>query len=83
MFRTVMSIKRYKFLYRCRFDDRNTREERKKIDKLAPIRDLFTIFVNNYKTCYLVSQNITIDEKLEGFRGRCQFRQYIPSKPNK
>ena len=24
-----------------------------------------------------------VDEKLEGFRGRCSFRQYIPSKPNK
>ena len=26
---------------------------------------------------------MTIDEKLEAFRGRCGFKQYIPSKPNK
>ncbi|KAJ8926975.1 hypothetical protein NQ314_020616 [Rhamnusium bicolor] len=32
---------------------------------------------------YSPSENVTIDEKLEGLRGRCSFRQYIPSKPNK
>lgn len=26
---------------------------------------------------------MTIDEKLEAFRGRCNFKQYIPSKSNK
>ncbi|KAK9730392.1 Transposase IS4 [Popillia japonica] len=28
-------------------------------------------------------KNLTIDEKLEAFRGRCKFRQYLPSKPAK
>lgn len=27
--------------------------------------------------------NVTIDEMLESFRGRCSFRQYMPSKSNK
>jgi hypothetical protein len=26
---------------------------------------------------------MTIDEMLVGFPGKCSFRQYIPSKPNK
>lgn len=30
-----------------------------------------------------MSEYCTIDEKLEPFRGRCQFRQYIKSKPAK
>lgn len=40
--RQVMSYKRFLFLIRClRFDDRNTREEKKKIDKLAAVRDIY------------------------------------------
>lgn len=52
-------------------------------DKLAPIRDVFDSFVEKCKTAYTPFQNVTIDEKLEAFRGRCSFRQYIPSKPNR
>lgn len=33
--------------------------------------------------CYTIGENATIDEMLEGFRGKCNFRQYIPNKPNK
>lgn len=79
-----MSIKRFKFITRClRFDDKITREERKKTDRLAAIREIFTIFVANCQKCYTLGENVTIDEKLEGFRGRCIFKQYIPNKPNK
>lgn len=83
-FGLVMNIKRFKTLIRCfRFDDRNTREERKKIDRLAPVRDIFTKFVQNCQKSYIPGENLTIDEMLPGFRGNCPFRQYIPSKPNK
>ncbi|KAB0804247.1 hypothetical protein PPYR_01217 [Photinus pyralis] len=70
-------------IYRLRFDDLETREARQSIDKLAPIRDLFEEFVENCKGNYSLSHSVTIDEKLEAFRGRCSFRQYIPSKPSK
>lgn len=83
-FRLVMNLKRFKFLVRCtRFDDINTRESRKAQDKLAAVRDMFQLFVDNCQKSYTIGENVTIDEKLEGFRGRCSFRQYIPSKPNK
>lgn len=79
-----MSLQRFRFLLRClRFDDKNTREERRKTDKLAPIRSLFDMFVENCQNGYHLSEYVTIDEMLPGFRGRCSFRQYIPSKPNK
>lgn len=79
-----MSLQRFRFLLRClRFDDKNTREERRKTDKLAPIRSLFDMFVANCQNGYHMSEEVTIDEMLPGFRGRCSFRQYIPSKPNK
>ncbi|XP_069589943.1 piggyBac transposable element-derived protein 4-like [Ranitomeya imitator] len=83
-FSLVMSINRFKILIRClRFDDRTTRTERKTHDRLAPIRDIFQRFVVNCKQSYYPGENLTIDEMLPGFRGRCAFRQYIPSKPNK
>lgn len=57
--------------------------QRKAVDKLAPIRNIFDSFVQNCKNAYTVGANSTIDEKLEGFRGRCGFKQYIPPKPNR
>lgn len=70
-------------LQHLRFDDIDTRVERKQVDRLAPIRFIFEYFVTNCKSAYTPFENVTIDEKLEAFRGRCLFRQYIPSKPNK
>ena len=82
--RAVMSYKRFLFIARClRFDDKTTRIERRKVDKLAAIRDFFDAFVNNCKTSFNLSDYTTIDEMLHPFRGRCSFIQYIPSKPAK
>lgn len=83
-FRLTISKYRFQFLLQnLRFDNIDTRAERKQVDRLAPVRDLFESFVTNCKSAYTPFQNVTIDEKLEAFRGRCVFRQYIPSKPNK
>lgn len=81
-FRLVMSCQRFRFLMRAiRFDDISTREERKQNDKLAPIRELFEEFVSKCRGNFRMGEEVTIDEMLEGFRGRCPFRQYISSKP--
>lgn len=83
-FQAVMSKNRFYILLRAlRFDDISTRAQRKQFDKLAPIRTVFEKIVRRCENCYTVGENVTIDEMLEGFRGRCSFRQYIPSKPNK
>lgn len=80
----TMSYNRFAFLLRClRFDDINDRHVRRKEDKLAAIRQIFDIFVGNCKRSFTPSEYLTIDEKLEAFRGRCSFRQYIPNKPAK
>ena len=84
IFRLTMSMNRMLFLLRnLRFDDAETHNERKNVDKLAPIRDIFDNFVNNCKSAYTPYEYVTIVEKLEAFRGRCGFKQYTPSKPNK
>lgn len=81
--RAVMSIKRFIFLLTAiRFDDQNTREE-KKSDKLATVRTFFDKFIKNCKQSYSLGEFMTIDEKLEAYRGRCSFIQYIPNKPAK
>nr|XP_022903858.1 piggyBac transposable element-derived protein 4-like [Onthophagus taurus] len=82
--RTLFSYKRFRFLLRAlRFDDLDTRDQRKEADKLAPIRDFHQEFVNNCIAYYNVSEFVTIDEMLHPFRGRCGFVQYIPNKPAK
>lgn len=71
----TMSEKRFRFLVRClRFDDRNTREMRRKVDKLAPVRELFTVFAKNCQKHYHMGQNVAIDEMLPKFRGNIFLR---------
>lgn len=84
IFHTTMTYKRFLFLLRCiRFDKLLDRPQRKCFDKIAAIRDFFEKFITNCKDSYTLGEYVTIDEKLEPFRGRCGFRQYIPNKPAK
>ncbi|KAF4527842.1 hypothetical protein B566_EDAN014644 [Ephemera danica] len=83
-FRATMSLYRFRFLMQqLRFDNIETREERRAVDKLAPVREFFEIFNANCAANYSPSECCTIDEMLVKFRGNCPFRQYIPSKPGK
>lgn len=84
IFRSTMAMRRFEFLVSClRFDYKNNRAERLKIDKLAHIRAICDKFIQNCQAAYSPSEYLTIDEKLESFRGRCSFRQYMPNKPAK
>lgn len=84
IFRCTMSQRRFQFLISCLgFDNKESRPERLKIDKLAHIRAIVDKFTGNCKAAYTPSEYLTVDEKLESFRGRCGFRQYIPNKPAK
>uniref|UniRef100_A0A2H1VUC8 SFRICE_022105 n=1 Tax=Spodoptera frugiperda TaxID=7108 RepID=A0A2H1VUC8_SPOFR len=67
---------RFSFLINnLRFDDSSTRTARATIDRLAPIRDVFDIFVKNCQNAYTPHEYLTIDEELVAFRRRCIFRQ--------
>lgn len=84
IFWATMSLQRFRFLIRCiRFDDLDTRIQRKVTDKFAPFREVFDLFINNCKQNYSIGEFGTIDETLVAFRGHCPFKMYIPSKPAK
>lgn len=77
--RTTMSLNRYKVLVASlRFDDAQTREQRKQTDKAAPISEIFDKIIKNSQAVYRPSAYVTINEMLVPFRGRCAFRMYMP-----
>ncbi|XP_068451616.1 piggyBac transposable element-derived protein 4-like [Clinocottus analis] len=84
VFRATMSLKRfYEYSGLLRFDDRETRGARRQTDKLAAVRDLWDAWVRRLPLLYNPGPEVTVDEQLVPFRGRCPFRQYMPSKPAK
>ncbi|XP_029986470.1 piggyBac transposable element-derived protein 4-like, partial [Sphaeramia orbicularis] len=84
IFRATMSLKVF-HLYSTllRFDDRETRAERRASDKLAAVRKLWDAWVERLPALYNPGPDVTVDEQLVPFRGRCPFRQYMLSKPAK
>ncbi|XP_036145519.1 piggyBac transposable element-derived protein 4 isoform X1 [Monomorium pharaonis] len=84
LFKATISHNRFTFiLQNLRFDDKNTRPERKLVDRFANIREIWNLFISNCKDNYEPDSNCTIDEQLLSFRGRCSFKIHIPSKPDK
>lgn len=84
MFRAIMSLKTFKYINSViRFDDVQTRRQQRSADKFLPIRNLFEKWANQLPEFFNPSDCVTVDEQLLGFRGRCRFRQYMPSKPEK
>lgn len=82
--RCIMSKERFCFLLTClRFDNPDDRVLRRVSDPAAPISELFDLFVKNCQTSYTPGTHLCIDEMLIGFRGRCKFKIYLPSKPVK
>lgn len=81
VYRCMMSKARFSFLLSClRFDNKPTRNAS---DRFAPIRELWEKFIANCQKYYTPHYKCTVDEQLLGFRGKCIFRMYIKSKPDK
>ena len=82
--RQCMSRNRFKSLMAAlRFDEKTTRNQRKVRDKMAAIRDIWDEWQLCLKRYYIPGPNLTVDEQLMPFRGRCSFIQYLPSKPDR
>lgn len=65
------------------FDDQSTRDERKKVDNFAPFREVFNFFNNLCKEKFIPGMNVTIDDMLSLFRGKCPFKVFMKNKPGK
>jgi len=84
IYKASMSRDRFRQFQRfIRFDNEQTRDERAKTDKAAPIRDIWEMFNLNLFKGFKPGECITLDEQLFPFRGHMKFTQYIPSKPAK
>ena len=71
IFYIILSCKRFLFLFRCLcFDDIRDRQSRKKLDRFALIIEFFDKFANNYMKACNNGEYVTIDGKMEPFRGR-------------
>lgn len=82
IFTETMSRNRFTSILKfLRFNNRATRQERQADYKLASFRDLWNLFQAQLPK--LPGPDLCVDEQLVAFRGRCGFRQYIPSKPTK
>ena len=60
-----------------------TKQQELFVEEEIPIRDLWDSFHSNLAKFYVPEENVTIDELLVPFRGRCSFILYMPSNPDK
>ncbi|CAM4570235.1 unnamed protein product [Leuciscus chuanchicus] len=84
IFRATMSLSRFHEISRAlHFDDKLQRPARRREDKLAPIRSLWEMWTHRLPLLFNPGKDVTVDEQLVPFKGRCSFRQYMPKKPAK
>ena len=66
-----------------RFDDKGTRAERLKQNKLVAFNYIWGLLIQNSKAQFSLGAYTIVDKQLVSFRRRCLFAQYTPSKPAK
>lgn len=80
--RCIMPLRRFSFIIQnLRFDELTSRESRRQNDKACLVSELYALFNEASESNLMPGANLCVDETLVPFRGRCSFRQYIPSKP--
>ncbi|XP_053148503.1 uncharacterized protein LOC128343447 isoform X3 [Hemicordylus capensis] len=84
VFRGTMSLGTFKKISRVlRFADQAQCQRTSWGNKLAPVADLWNMFVETLPKCFVPHENVTIGEQLVTFRGSCPFRRYMPPKAAK
>ena len=84
IFCKIVSRNRFQDILRVlQFDDAAAQRSCRSRDKFSPIRNVFEIWNKSLLDAFVPGPNLTVDEQLVTFRGRCLFRQYMPSKSGK
>ncbi|XP_068990729.1 piggyBac transposable element-derived protein 4-like [Neodiprion pinetum] len=84
MYEAAMDRHRFYFLLAClTFDDKATRIERQRAHQLAPIKEIWELFIWNCMRNYFPSSYCTIDQHFLKFEGRFCSKVFIPNKPKK
>ena len=84
IFRATMSCHRFHEINNAlRFDDKLQRPARIREDKLAHIRTLWEMWRQRLPLLFNPGREVTVDEQLVPFKGRCKFKQYMPKKTAK
>ncbi|XP_039618136.1 piggyBac transposable element-derived protein 4-like [Polypterus senegalus] len=84
VFCATMPLKRFCALSAIlQFDNRESRAARRATDNLAAFREVWDRWAERLPLMYHPGPDVTLDERLLTFRGRCPFRQYMPNKPGK
>ena len=87
IYAATMSRSRFRFIKEVlRFDDIDTRDERKTPEnqgKLAPISKIFDLFLDACSVNFSPGRDLTVDESIVAFKGRCSFKIFMPSKPDR
>lgn len=79
-----MSRTRYELISKyLRFDVTSTRQRRRQETKFAPMGAVYDMWEQRLSKPFIPYEYVTVDETLVAFRGRCRFKQYMPSKPAK
>jgi hypothetical protein len=79
-----MSCHRFQQLTKyLRFDLTNSRPTQRLQTKFAPMGSIFDMWEQKLSRPFIPYEYVTVDETLVPFRGRCSFKQYMPSKPAK
>ena len=65
------------------YDNYRNRPGKQADDRLAAIREVWSISNDNLRNIYVPNKALTVDEQLVGYRGKISGRTYMPSKPRK
>ncbi|KAI3357088.1 hypothetical protein L3Q82_015550, partial [Scortum barcoo] len=84
IFRATMSHTKFRLINSTlRFDDTLNRPSHLREDKPAPFRSIWEMWTHRLPMLFNPGRDVCVDEQLVPFKGRCRFRQYMPSKPAK
>ena len=82
IFDAVFARNRFQEILRMmRFDNAKEIRQNRSLEKLQPIRKIFNLGNSTLQDAFISGTNLSVDKKLPKFRGRCTFRQHLPSKP--